>query len=47
MIRASVFLIRSSTEVRSFLGEGHRSNTEQKDHREKAYDDLFVFAITM
>jgi hypothetical protein len=29
------------------LGESHRSNTEQKDHREKAYDDLFVFAITM
>ena len=27
------------------LGECHRSNTDQKDHREKAYDDLFVSAI--
>jgi hypothetical protein len=27
------------------LGVCHRSNAEKEDHREKAYDELFVFAI--
>ena len=27
------------------LGQCHRSNTDQKDHREKDYDDLFVSEI--